>query len=95
VGPAIERAYSLDIYSVSIVNWLIENVSNLDVAFLKLDCEGSEYEILWKLLGNDSAFCRVQRILVEFHPIANPVTDADELVARYRAKGKPLEEWLR
>lgn len=52
--------------------------------FLKLDCEGAEYEIL--LAAPSDVYARIQRLALEYH---DWITDHhhDELVARLRGEG--------
>src|SRR5262249_9141263 len=54
-----------------------------EVALLKLDCEGSEYDIV--LDTPLQAWTRVQRIVLEHHP--HPLNSPHELVARLELIG--------
>lgn len=59
------RAKAIDIC------WYIINIVKAredDYVVLKLDIEGTEYEVLPFILKNEKCFFRIDRIVVEFHP---------------------------
>lgn len=68
----------------------------VDKIVIKLDCEGSEYDILTSLLSAGLEK-RPDRIMVEFHTISPGGGDErkrDSLHAEYRSSGVLLERWM-
>ena len=61
--------------------------------FLKLDCEGAEYEILRGL--PESCFQRIQKLVVEYHalPGQSKRGQSDELVAHLQTAGYRIEAY--
>lgn len=62
--------------------------------FLKLDCEGAEYEILYGL--PDAYFSRIRRIAMEYHGAVDRTTrqaQADALVAHLAGRGFDIVEY--
>jgi len=68
--------------------WFRENVSADDEVFLKLNCEGSECEIIMDLLDSGE-YAKVKAVLVDFDvrksPTARP--QEDQLRARMKTEG--------
>jgi FkbM family methyltransferase len=63
--------------------------------FLKLDCEGAEYEILYAL--PPAYYRRIDRISMEYHGVDDPVVrrrDADALAAHLEAQGFRIDEYV-
>jgi FkbM family methyltransferase len=57
-----------------------------EISLLKLDCEGSEYEIVLDTAAR--SWERVRRVIVEFHPVGG--RSASELVQRLESLGLSL-----
>jgi FkbM family methyltransferase len=79
----LKTAAANDAVDVEVVPFeeVIDELS--DVALLKLDCEGSEYELV--LETSPSAWARVRRIVMEYHAV--PGHEPSELVERLEAHG--------
>ena len=63
--------------------------------FLKLDCEGAEYDILYNLPPD--YFGRVDRIVMEFHGVADPAArraESDRLVAHLQRMGFAIAAYV-
>lgn len=63
--------------------------------FLKLDCEGAEYEILYAL--PPPYFRRIERIAMEYHGGADPVerrAQADALAAHLERQGFRIDDYV-
>jgi FkbM family methyltransferase len=56
----------IKVESVDFGQWLKKNFSKDDVIFVKLDIEGAEYDVLDKML-KDESITYVDRLYVEFH----------------------------
>jgi FkbM family methyltransferase len=87
--------YSILAISIEIGSFIFGNTAPDDEIVLKLDCEGSEYEILQELLTDDEARGRVKQVYVEWHHIgATPGMSSQQLSEEYGRKGLPLENWM-
>jgi FkbM family methyltransferase len=77
-------------------DFIVNNTEKGDMVVLKLDCEGSEYELLSSLLGNPIALTRIDEILVEWHSInpAEPVFGEKTLTKAFDALGITLGRWM-
>ncbi len=67
---------------------ILEEHDVTTVNFLKIDCEGSEYEILRSL--NAANWARIERVVIEYHDIGRGRNHA-ELVKILRAHGFEVE----
>jgi FkbM family methyltransferase len=78
----------IKIPSVDFGQWLKKNFSKDDVIFVKLDIEGAEYEVLDKML-QDESITYVDRLYVEFHNerVGVPEDRDRELVLAIQKKG--------
>ena len=75
--------------------FILDHTAFEDEIVLKLDCEGSEYDLLANLLYEPNAMKRIQRIFVEWHRIGSQIShSAQELSDAYGRAGKPLENWM-
>jgi len=74
--------------SVDFSQWLKKNFSKDDVIFVKLDIEGAEYDVLDKML-KDESIAYVDRLYVEFHneKVGVPDERDRELVSAIKKKG--------
>lgn len=73
----------LTVRSVSLAS-VIERIESHHIDFLKMDCEGGEYDIL--LYADDSALNAIMHICMEYHDDLTPHTH-DDLVAFLSEKG--------
>ncbi len=91
----LSPGYTLHVYAASAADWIVANTSPDDHVVLKLDVEGSEYDILAHLLARQDALSRVRRILVEWHTIEtdSPMHTRELLGAIYSTTGHCLEPW--
>jgi FkbM family methyltransferase len=78
-----ERTYR-DSVAVDVVGFdeLVEEIDD-DINLLKLDCEGSEYEIVQR--SRPESWRRVQRVVVEYHPVQG--RSSSELKSRFAELG--------
>jgi FkbM family methyltransferase len=90
----LNEGYSLHAVSYGIASVILSASKTGDQVVLKLDCEGSEYDILAALLHRQESLKRVSRILVEWHKIDNPIRSSEELIEDFIKAGKPLEAWM-
>lgn len=88
--------YSLHVPAYDAGEFILKNTSKGDVVVLKLDCEGSEYDLLSSLLGNPEALSRISEILVEWHSINPdaPLYSENTLKAAFTAIEMPLGRWM-
>jgi FkbM family methyltransferase len=94
VGPVMQCGYSIDTYAVGLREFLRYVLKPHDTAVLKLDCEGSEYELLTCLLDSTS-LSYVTKIMVEFHQVKliSSMPGEEELKRQFAEHGKALENW--
>jgi FkbM family methyltransferase len=81
---------------IDVIAFMFENVDSGDRVTIKLDAEGSEYDILERILFSPAAIERVERIFVEFHGLGSPTKLDDRreyLIARIRSLHIALESW--
>jgi FkbM family methyltransferase len=74
--------------------WLQENIQPADSVTLKLDIEGAEYDVLWKLL-NEGTIRLIHTLHVEFHTDTLPSKkdQYEPLVAALRQAGIEPLNW--
>lgn len=82
----VATAYELRAAALELGRFILENVPPSDTVTLKLDCEGSEYEILTALAENADAVARVDHFMVEWHTIGSPHATREEIEAAFRDK---------
>lgn len=86
--------YTLHGAVFDIVDFILAHTAREDRILLKLDCEGSEYDLLARLLESEAAVARIDMILVEWHTIApEPAINQHGLKHLYEHAGIPLGEW--
>jgi FkbM family methyltransferase len=90
----LDEGYSFHVVSYGIASVILSASKEGDSIVLKLDCEGSEYDILAALLHRQESLKRISRILVEWHKIDDPIRSAEELADAFNKEGKPLEAWM-
>jgi FkbM family methyltransferase len=89
----VSDGYSIYSTTVQTSLFILSHTSPGDEIVLKLDCEGSEYEILETLLGHHEALARVKRVLVEWHRIGSWHVSQQHLAEEYGRRGMSLENW--
>jgi len=52
--------------SIDLSNWIIENFNNSDFIILKLDIEGAEYEVLEKMI-RDNSINYINKLFIDWH----------------------------
>lgn len=92
LGPAEEEVFA---FGQDIVDWITDNIPPDDTFAIKLDCEGSEYEILERLITAPHLVQRITCLLVEFHNIGpDSARRETNLKAQYAGHGVPIQPWL-
>jgi FkbM family methyltransferase len=82
--PYIDQDTSITIQTTSLLDFIKkENLSRID--FLKIDCEGCEYEML--LNSDSSCFDYISTISMEFHDIHSPEYNVHKLVTHLKRHG--------
>jgi FkbM family methyltransferase len=56
----------LQVECVDLSEWIVENIKHTEKITLKLDIEGAEYDVLWKMIQNKTIE-RIEKLFVEFH----------------------------
>lgn len=94
----IPTGYALHQFACGVRLMILGHTKPGDEIVLKLDCEGSEYNLLNALANQPDALERISRILVEFHFIEpNPdkaMHEINRLHERFHALGRKLERWV-
>ena len=67
--------------SVSLETFFIENITKCN--FLKLDCEGAEYEIIESL--SDKSMKKIEKICLEYHDVNNKKEKLEKLISKLKA----------
>ena len=89
------QGYQLLGLAVGLGDFIGQFIGADEKVILKLDCEGSEYDILPHLASDGPALAKVREILVEFHQIDQKgVMGQPELRREYERLGKPLRQWM-
>ncbi|MDE1170863.1 MAG: FkbM family methyltransferase [Verrucomicrobium sp.] len=91
----LDTGYLLHSAAYEAGQFILQHTAPDDKIWLKLDCEGSEFDLLSTLIGNTEALARVDQILVEWHTIQSiaPIRNIRELHLMYLSIGKRLERW--
>ncbi len=91
----VDTEYSVYVSTVNAGPFILDHTGFDDEIVLKLDCEGSEYNILAALLYEPNAIKRLRQIFVEWHRIGSkPSHSTQELRDAYQGAGKVLENWM-
>jgi FkbM family methyltransferase len=80
----LDQKGSTEEIEVKTISWLMSHYSLSEIDFLKLDCEGSEYEILEKM--DENVLPRIKVISMEFHDLKTPGKAGNQLVALLERK---------
>lgn len=83
----------IEVECIDFSKW-ISQFNELNNIILKLDIEGSEYDVLWKMI-KDGSINRVNKLYVEFHSdtIFSKKKEENELIAALRSYGIEPLEW--
>jgi FkbM family methyltransferase len=74
-------------------NFILENTNRDDEIVLKIDCEGSEFEILESLLYYPlTVLPRIKKILIEYHDPPR-AERRDKILSRLDEANIPVEPW--
>lgn len=92
----IQTGYQLHISVISICDFLNFYTKEGDEVTIKLDCEGSEYDILGKLFMHGAIFApRIKLIYLELHTTeTNTPKNAEPLIHGLKQMGITIEKWL-
>lgn len=97
VGKEFIQGFQDEPIQVECVNfsqWLKNNIMPFWNLTLKLDIEGAEYEVLWKMI-NDGTISLVKDLYVEFHQdhLRMPMEKHKVLLAELRNQGIEPKDW--
>jgi len=84
----------LQVECVDFSEWLIKNVMTHNSLTLKLDIEGAEYDVLWKMI-KDETILMVDKLYVEFHLATLPgkKETQEELIEALMSCGVEPFDW--
>lgn len=94
VGPDFHSS-PLEVECVDFSKWLKDNIHpRMHNLTLKLDIEGAEYAVLWKMIENNT-ITLAKNLYVEFHQQHLNVSDEDhnKLIAAIKSTGVNLSQW--
>jgi len=85
---------SIEVECVDFSNWIKNNTSKKDNLYVKLDIEGAEYDVLWKMI-KDGSIHRVKKLFVEFHADHMKIDKAshDLLIKELEKNGITPNDW--
>lgn len=91
----INTGYALHVSVISICDFLNFYTKEGDEVTIKLDCEGSEYDILGKLFMHGKQFVpRIKKIYLELHTTEhNKPKNAEPLIHGLQQMGITIEKW--
>ena len=79
------------VQSISLDDLIVKNtISHVD--FLKMDCEGAEYEILFNTSGE--TLTKIKTISIEFHDLKSSSQNANTLIAHMRNFGFQVVKFM-
>lgn len=81
---------TIEVECIDFSRWIKENLSDLDTITLKLDIEGSEYDVLWKMV-KEKTIGMVDELYVEFHSDTLPEKRQTEEELKIALKNCGLE----
>lgn len=71
----------IEVECVDFSEWIKENIKPYDNLTVKLDIEGAEYDVLWKLI-KDGTISYIKKLYVEFHSTTVPGKEEIEKLLR-------------
>jgi hypothetical protein len=83
----------IDVGCVDFSEWICSVTRVHDNVTLKLDIEGSEYEVLWKMI-KDGSISRVKKLYIEFHKDHMGVSDNDHNTLIKELKSRNLNPFF-
>jgi FkbM family methyltransferase len=86
----VDGQAEISVKSFSIAQ-LMADFALKQIDFLKLDCEGSEYDIIYQ--SDEAALGKIRRIAIETHPSAEPGQNKDALADFLRSKNFHVNTW--
>jgi FkbM family methyltransferase len=90
----LDSGFQIKTHQVNIGRFILENTEPVDEVHIKLDCEGSEYGILERLLLTPQILLRIKRLMVEPHWIASgSEAYMQSLTAQFEALDIRIESW--
>jgi len=88
-----EELYCVDAQCIDLSQWIINNFDKEDYIILKLDTEGSEYDILSKMI-EDGSIEYVNELLGEWHQVHDYRKDMLDKINEYLLSVRlPLIDW--
>ncbi|XP_035696579.1 uncharacterized protein LOC118430004 isoform X2 [Branchiostoma floridae] len=95
-GGSRRLTYRRTVPTVDLSRWIKENTNVDDYVIFKLDVEGAEYDILTKMLKEDT-FRWIDKYYGEYHGWQSVAgwnkADKAQLIEEVETKGKPLLRW--
>ena len=84
----------IEVDGIDLSKWITDNLSEDDYIILKMDVEGAEYEILNKML-NDNSIKYVNKLYIEFHGsrVFKTREDTKEIRNRLKEIGLKVYNW--
>ena len=94
----VNQTHQIISMTVSISEFISNFTKENDEIVLKIDCEGSEFDILEDILNNPNLINRIYTILVEWHPWYCDMNDEykkryDNIVDSFIKLNKPIQSW--
>lgn len=88
---ALDRDHPIEVATVDLSGWIAAAGSDV---ILKLDIEGAEYDVLDKMLADDT-WRHVRELLIEWHwaKVGVSATRHRDLLERWTATGVPVSDW--
>ena len=85
------KLHPMRVQGIDFSKWVLDNFSKDDYIILKMDIEGSEYEVLSKMM-KDGSFAYIDKLLIEFHWYKCAIDKSvhDRIVSQINI---PMEEW--
>jgi len=92
-----EKTLEITVRGIDICDYIIEKVKGKkeDYIVLKMDIEGSEYQVLPFILENEACYNLIDRLVVEFHDYVKipKKYDSKQLIDMLKKKGIEVILW--
>jgi FkbM family methyltransferase len=91
---SLDIAHPVTVKAIDLSGWLSENTRPSDYVILKLDVEGAEYDILEKML-RDESLGRIRHLFIEWHwnKVAVPWERHDAVLRELRSRRLHILDW--